>query len=101
MIKTTTVRLPSETLIKIKTIAVETGTSQNNIINDLINKGLKATGKDKGKMKSRVINDEMPYYDPEKKLNFKDSIGIVEVDNAENIDVKELKDSIHYKKELY
>ncbi|MDR2967758.1 MAG: hypothetical protein LBU74_07400 [Methanobacteriaceae archaeon] len=40
----------------------------------------------------------MPGYDPEKKLSFKDSVGIIEVDNPEKIDVQELKESIHYKK---
>ena len=99
-IKTTTIRIPSSTLIKIKSMAVKKGTTQNNIINDLINKGLKNTGKT-GKIKARKINHEMPYYDPDKKLNSMDLIGIVEVDDAENIDVQKLKDSIHFKKELY
>jgi hypothetical protein len=49
-------------------------------------------------MKSRVINDEMPYYDSEKrKLE-----GIMRIPETEKIvDIQELKDSIHYKKELY
>jgi len=38
MIKVTTLRIPSETLIKIKALSVETGKSQNNIMNELINK---------------------------------------------------------------
>ena len=101
MIKTTTLRLPSETLIKIKAIAVEKGKSQNNIINELINKGLKVNETEKGKLRSRVINHEMLGYDPDKKLDFKDSAGIVEIENPEKIDVQELKDSIHFKKELY
>jgi len=98
-IKTTTIRIPSDTLIKIKSMAVKKGTTQNNIINDLINKGLKNT--EKGKIKARKINHELPFYNPDKKLNSMGLIGIVEVDDAENIDVQELKDSIHFKKELY
>ncbi|MDR2623856.1 MAG: ribbon-helix-helix domain-containing protein [Methanobrevibacter sp.] len=72
MIKTTTVRLPSDTLIQIKAIAAEKGRSQNNIINDLIEKGLKTIGKNKGEIKARKINHKMPYYDPEKNLILKD-----------------------------
>jgi len=48
-IKTTTLKIPIETLIKIKTMAVEKGTSQNNIINDLIIIGLKDIEKNKGR----------------------------------------------------
>ncbi|KZX17202.1 hypothetical protein [Methanobrevibacter filiformis] len=99
---TTTIKMPKETLIKIKTLAVEKGTTQKNIINELLNEALnRKEHENTGKIKSRVINHEMIGYDPDKKLNFNDSVGIVEVDNAENIDVKELKDSIHMKKGLY
>ena len=99
MIKTTTLRLPSETLIQIKALAVKTGKSQNNIMNELINKGLKTTGNKEGKIKARKI--QMPFTDSNKKGSLKNIIGIAEVDNAEDIDVNELIDSIHYKKELY
>lgn len=99
-VKTTTVKLPTDTLIKIKAMAVEKGTTQNNIINDLINKGLKATGKN-GKIKAKFINNRLPKaknvtkeYD-----SLKDMAGIIEVD--ENIDVNEVIDNIHFKKELY
>lgn len=99
---TTTIKMPKETLIRIKALAVEKGTSQKNIINDLLNKALKTTdNKTTGKIKARVINKEMPGYDPDKKLNFNDSVGIIEVDNPKDIDVQELKDSIHFKKDLY
>jgi predicted HicB family RNase H-like nuclease len=101
MVKTTTLRLPKEILIKIKALAVENGKSQNSIINELINKGLKSYENNEGKIKARVINHEMPGYDPNKKLKLNDSLGIIEVENPEKIDVQELKDSIHYKKELY
>jgi len=98
MIKTTTLRLPSETLIKIKTLAVETGKSQNNIINELINKGLNATiGNKEGIIKARRI--QMPFTDSNKKGNLKDMAGIVEIDD--NIDVDDVLDNIHTKKGLY
>ena len=99
--KRTTIEIATDTLIEIKAMAVKQGTTQNKIITDLINKGLKVTKNKQGKIKSRVINHEMLGYDPDKKLNSKDMIGIVKVEDAESIDVQELKDSIHYKKELY
>lgn len=43
----------------------------------------------------------MPGYDPDNKVNIDDLIGIAKVDNAEDIDVNETIDRIHYKKELY
>ncbi|MCL2688034.1 MAG: ribbon-helix-helix domain-containing protein [Methanobrevibacter sp.] len=99
---TTTIKMPKETLIRIKSLAVEKGTSQKNIINDLLNKALKITdNKTNGKIKARVINKEMIGYNPDKKHTSMDLIGIVKVDNPEKIDVQELKDSIHFKKELY
>jgi hypothetical protein len=48
-------------------------------------------------MKSRIINHEMWGYDPDKKGNLKNIIGSVKVENAENLDVNELIDSIHTK----
>ena len=100
-VKRTSIKLPKDMLIKIKAIAVEKETTQNNVITDLIAKGLKIQEKNKGKIKARVINHEMPYYDPDKKVNLDDLVGIAKVDNAEDIDVNELIDSIHFKKELY
>ena len=98
----TTIKIPNETLIKIKTLAVEKGTTQTDIILQFINKGLSKTkNKATGLPKARVINSEMPGYDSNYKGNLKNIIGTAEVDNPEKIDVQELKDSIHYKKELY
>ena len=97
----TSIEIPREILAKVKSLATITGTTQNKIMNDLIIKGLKNNEKNKGKIKAKVINHEMPGYDPNKKLSFNDSIGIVKVDNPEKIDVQEIKDSIHFKKELY
>jgi len=94
-VKQTSIRLPKEMLIQIKALAVEKETTQNNIITEFIAKGLKTAGKDKPKIK------QMPFTDPEKKGNMRNNAGIIEVENPENIDVKELKDSIHFKKELY
>jgi hypothetical protein len=95
----TSIEIPREILAKVKSLATIKGTTQNKIMNDLIIKGLKTN--EKGKTKARIINHEMPGYDPNKKLNSMGLIGIVEVDNPEKIDVQELKDSIHFKKELY
>ena len=92
--KRTTINIPKDMLKAVKSIAIEKETTQTNIILDFIAKGLKETEK-----KPRI--KQMPFVDPDNKLDFKDSIGIIEVENPENIDVKELKDSIHFKKELY
>jgi len=95
MIKTTTLRLPSETLIKIKALAVETGKSQNNIINELIDKGLKANEKNKGKIKARLINKELPEAKnvTKKYDSLKDMAGIVKLNHE--TDSVELKNSIY------
>lgn len=99
---TTTIKMPKETLIKIKSLAVKKGTSQKNIINELLNEALsRRFDKSTEKIKARVINSEMPGYDPDNKVNIDDLIGIAKVDNAEDIDVNETIDKIHYKKELY
>ena len=97
MIKTTTLRLPSETLIELKALAIRKGKSQNDIINEFINKGLKTTGKE-------LKIKKMPLFFTDKKgksENIEDLAGFVEIEDPENIDVNELIDNIHYKKELY
>ena len=99
-IEKTSIQIPSDILIEIKAMAVKEGTTQNTIINNLIVKGMEKT-KQKGKIKAEVINHKMHGYDPDKKLSFKDSVGIIEVDNPEKINVQELKDSIHYNYNIY
>ena len=99
-VKKTSIQIPKDMLIEIKAMAVKQGTTQNTIINNLIAKGMEKT-EQKGKIKAKIINHKMPGYDPDKKLNSMGLIGVVEVDDAEDIDVQELKDSIHFKKELY
>jgi hypothetical protein len=99
--KRTTIEISTDTLIEIKAMAVKQGTTQNKIITELINKGLKATGNKEGKLKSRVINHEMLGYKKKKKIHFKDSEGIVEIENPEKIKVQALKDRKKKKKELY
>ena len=94
MIKTTTLRLPSETLIKIKTIAVETGKSQNKVILELIDKGLKDKEKNRGKIKAKLINDKLPKLGG-KAEDIEDLVGFIEIDNPEDLDIKELIDDIH------
>ena len=93
----TTIELPNETLKRIKILAIEKGMTQKKVINDLLNQSLNmAENKPKGLPKARIINSQT-----DKKLNSMGLIGIVEVDDTENIDIQELKDSIHFKKELY
>ncbi|WP_409200445.1 hypothetical protein [Methanobrevibacter sp. DSM 116169] len=98
----TTIKLPNETLKKIKLLAVEKGTTQKKIINDLLNQALNKTENEITELpKSEVINHKMPGYDPKYKGSLENIIGIVEVDNPEKIDVQEIKDSIRMKKGLY
>jgi len=95
---TTTIKMPKETLIRIKSLAVEKETSQKNIINKLLNQALNLNeNKSIGLQKARKI--QMPFTNPNKKGNLKDMGGIVEIDD--NIDVNEVLDNIHTKKRLY
>ena len=91
--KRTTIEIATDTLIEIKAMAVKQGTTQNNIITDLINKGLKVTKNKQGKIKSRVINHEMLGYDPEKKVSLEEVVGIIKLDHE--TDAVELKNSIY------
>lgn len=98
----TTIKLPKETLKKIKLLALEKGTTQKRITNDLLNQALnKPENEIAGLPKAEVINHKMLGYDPKYKGSLENIIGIVEVNNPEKIDVQELKDSIHMKKGLY
>jgi len=47
-LKRTTIQIPKNTLIKIKSMAVKKGKTQNNIINELITKGIENEEKIKG-----------------------------------------------------
>jgi len=91
---TTTIKLPNETLLKIKGLALEKGTTQSHIIKEFINKGLsKVENESKELPKARVINKEMLNYDPDYKGSVEDIIGIVKLD--EKTDSVELKNSIY------
>jgi len=46
-VKKTSVKIPTETLIKLKEIAVRKGTTQNNVINEFIILGIEKTEKNK------------------------------------------------------
>jgi len=94
-VKQTSIKIPKEMLIQIKALAVEKEKTQNDIITEFIAKGLKNIEKDKPKIK------KMPFTDPDRKGNFKNIMGKGKVENPESIDVLELKNSIHFKKELY
>lgn len=97
---TTTIRMPKETLIKIKSLAVEKGTTQTKIINDLLNIAInEREKKSKGLKKAEVINHKMPGYNPKYQGSLDNIIGIGEVDK--NIDVDKELDNIHFNEELY
>ena len=86
----TSIKIPKDTLIKIKTIAVREGTSQNHIINDFINKGLEKTEKKQGKIKALVINDELKIPAPEgyEGLKIDDLIGKYDLGQSNAVELK-------------
>ena len=90
----TSINIPSDTLIKIKAIAVRKKTSQNNIINDFINKGLKNTEKKQGKIKTQIINNELKIPAPKgyEGLKIDDLVGKF---NLENTNAVKLKKELH------
>jgi predicted DNA-binding protein len=100
-LKKTSIQIPSETLTKIKSIAAKKGTTQNNIINNLITKGLENIEDTKGKMKSRIINNELPKpkISEQEDSNLKDLGGFIKIDKE--IDAIKLKRIIHSKEDFY
>lgn len=92
-----TVKIEPKLLNKISKIAKDENTTENQIITQMIKEW--ETTKNKGKIKARKINDKMPFYDPDKKANSNDMVGIIELDYE--TDAVELKDEIHTKNELY
>jgi len=89
-VKRTTIEIPQDTLIKIKSLAVKEGTTQNKIINKLIDKGLKTT--EKNKKKAKLINDELPKLKGEAE-DLEDLAGFVDLDHKTN--AVDLKNAIH------
>jgi len=98
----TSIRIPLDELVKVKEMALREKTSQNSILNDLIARGLKDKLKE-GFGGLKVVNHEMPGYDPKHKGNLANIMGTADVDEeiAKDLDVNELIDSIHTKKGLY
>ena len=92
-LKKTSIQIPKDMLIEIKTMAVKQGTTQNTIINNLIAKGMEKT-KQEGKIKAKIINDKLPKVkSSEKYESLKDMAGIVKLDHK--TDSVELKNSIY------
>lgn len=93
---TTTIKMPKETLIKIKSLAVEKGTSQKNIINELLNQALSMKeNKNTKKIKAKIINDKLmkPQTKTKKYNSLKDMAGIIKLDHK--TDSVELKNSVY------
>ena len=93
-LKQTNIRIPKDLLIAIKARAVEEGTTQNNIITNILKKELKPTGK----RKAKLINDKLPKLGG-KAENLEDLAGFVELDHETN--AVELKNSIHTDKSRF
>jgi len=85
-VKRTSIELPTNTLIKIKAMAVKKGTTQNKIINELINKGFKSTESEtkepKKKIPEYLIANKNRKPDPEKHEKMAGFIKNVEPFNA-------------------
>ncbi|GAA5818979.1 MAG: Pseudogene of conserved hypothetical protein [Methanobrevibacter sp. CfCl-M3] len=76
-------------------MAAKKGKTQNTIINDLINKGLDA-GKDEGRIKTRVINNELPKPKiNDKSKSLKEMDGFIKLD--EPVNIEKLINDIHYR----
>jgi len=86
----TSIKIPTDTLIKIKTIAVRKGTSQNNIINDFIDNGLEKIEKKQGKIETQIINDELKIPAPKgyEKLKIDDLVGKFDLGNTNAVKLK-------------
>ena len=86
----TSIKIPTETLIKIKTLAVRKGTSQNSIIADFIDQGLKNIEKKQGKLKTRIINDELKINAPEgyEGLKIDDLVGKFDLGHTNAVNLK-------------
>ncbi|MDR3292058.1 MAG: hypothetical protein LBT10_07935 [Methanobrevibacter sp.] len=78
----------------ISKIAKKSGTIEKEVLNDLINKGLKNTWKNKGKIKARLINDELPKVTTPEHKTIDELIEFIKTDDV--VDVEKLKDKIHY-----
>jgi hypothetical protein len=87
-VKQTSIKLPKDLLIAIKARAVEKGTTQNNIITDILTKEFKPTGN----RKAKLINDKLPKLEG-KAEDLEDLAGFVELNYETN--AVELKNSIH------
>jgi hypothetical protein len=99
-VKKTTISIPTDTLVKIKELAVRKGTTQNKIINEFINNGLKDIGKGQ---KNKFIKDRLPKPKnvTKKYDSLKDMAGICEIENPENTDINDIIDNALYKMDLY
>ncbi|MGL6298323.1 MAG: hypothetical protein ACRC1M_04060 [Methanobacteriaceae archaeon] len=92
-LKKTSIQIPIEMLIEIKTMALKEGTSQNTIINNLIAKGMGKTNENE-KIPAKLINDRLPKVKSSKKYgSLKDMAGIIKLDHE--TDSVKLKNSIY------
>ena len=103
-VKKASFNIDSDLLKQLKFQAIEMQTTQTELLTEFLKEGLKK-GLSKSKIKAMKLPKareiQMPFTDSKKEGSLKNIIGIVEVDNAEDINVNELIDSIHIKKELY
>ncbi|MDR1820552.1 MAG: ribbon-helix-helix domain-containing protein [Methanobrevibacter sp.] len=103
MVKTT-IKLEDSLLKSIKKIAIDRNTTQNNLMNEYLEKGLKnelKLKKQEGKIKARIINNRLskPKNTDRKYKNFEDMAGVIKTDGE--VDGVELKRQIHIKEGVY
>jgi 5-bromo-4-chloroindolyl phosphate hydrolysis protein len=95
----TSIEIPREVLAEVKSLATRQGTTQNKIMNELIANGLKTIKENNGKIKAKLVKLPKAMNVTKEYDSLKDMAGIVEID--ENIDVNEIINNVHFKKELY
>jgi len=83
-------------LKSIKLMAFKRDTTQTDIINQYIKEGLKKDEK-KFNRDNLIINNKLPLYDKNKKVNLDEITGIVKLDYKTN--AVDLKNNIHTKKD--
>jgi len=103
-VKKTSFSIDSNLLKRLKFKAVEMDTTQTELLTEYLKEGLeKEINKTKTKAmklpKARIINHEMPFYDPNYKGNLKNIIGTVEL--GEKTDAVELKKEFTQIKQIF
>jgi hypothetical protein len=91
-------RIEPKLIKKIEKIAKIKGTDENQVLNDVIEKGIEKTELQKAKLERLKMNDKLPKFGG-KTENIEDLAGFIKIDKE--IDGVEIKKQIHMKEDLY